>query len=80
MAKYHQNKEIGGAVEFALSKGFRIVKAGRSSHAAFLLYCPEAIRGSHKMSVYSTPRNTQGHARDIRRWVDSCEHWIRPID
>jgi len=41
MARYHQNKEISEAIEYALSFGFRIEETGRSGHAALILLCPE---------------------------------------
>ena len=72
MAKRHPNKHIQGAVEHALEQGWRLVES--QGHAWGILFCPHGQRGGCQISVYSTPRNPQAHARRIRREVDGCPH------
>ncbi|HMC88423.1 MAG TPA: hypothetical protein VKI17_02700, partial [Gemmataceae bacterium] len=38
------------------------------------LYCPAQTRGGCIVTVYSTPRVPENHARYIRRRVDACPH------
>jgi hypothetical protein len=71
----HQNKEIAAALEYASSKGWRIVEGG--SHAWGQMYCPyndkECRCGEFcRASIWSTPKNPQNHAKQIRRIVDNC--------
>ena len=71
----HQNKEIAAALEYADSKGWRIVEGG--SHAWGQMYCPyndkECRCGEFcRASIWSTPKNPENHARQIRRIVDNC--------
>ncbi|WP_448215322.1 hypothetical protein [Endozoicomonas sp. 2B-B] len=73
--KKHPNKEIEAALKYAESKGWRI-EVG-CSHAWGRLYCPfnnaECRLGEFCISsIYSTPRDTTKHARQIRRIVDHC--------
>ncbi len=68
----HPNKHINAAIKYAVSKGWTQRKGG--GHAFVVIYCPAQIRGGHKMSVWSTPRNPEAHARDIVAYVDSCQH------
>lgn len=76
VARLHQNKEISAALEYALDHVFRLQNSG--GHPAAILLCPNAERNSCRMSVASTPRNPQAHARQIVRFVDQCVHWTRP--
>ncbi|MBI1346984.1 hypothetical protein GC163_11920 [bacterium] len=67
----HANKHIRDAIEYAQEKGWTL----RPGHHAFcILYCPAGMRGGCQKSVWSTPRNPEAHARDIRREVDKCPH------
>lgn len=70
----HPNKHIRAAVDYALSKGWRLVKSGARAHAWGRLYCPAGVRGGCTITVYSTPRVPEHHARYIRRRVDDCPH------
>lgn len=70
----HPNKEIQAAIDFAISKGWRIIKAGSSAHAFCRIYCPENNRNGCKLSIYSTPRSAKNHARLIVRRVNDCPH------
>lgn len=70
----HKNKHIQSVIEYALSKGWRIVETGKSSHAFCRLYCSEESRYGCKISFWSTPANPENHASQIKRQVDKCNH------
>lgn len=70
----HPNKEIEQAICYAESEGWRYQASGKSAHAWGKLLCPLASREGHSMSVWSTPRNTENHAKQIKRNVDACDH------
>lgn len=75
MAPTHPNKHIEAALQYARSKGFRVEKAGPRAHPWGSIKCPAGSREGCMMSVWSTPKNPERHARAIRRWVDNCPHW-----
>jgi hypothetical protein len=70
----HPNKHIRAAVEYAISKGWRLVKSGPRAHAWGRLLCPRKARNGCIISVYGTPRVPENHARYIRRLIDDCPH------
>lgn len=70
----HPNKEIELAIKYAESKGWRYFSSGSSAHAWGRLLCPLATTEGHAMSIWSTPKSPENHARQIRRNVDVCEH------
>ena len=70
----HPNKHIREAVDYALSRGWRLVKPGPRAHAWRRLYRTPQTRGGCIISVYSTPRVPENHARDIRHRADGCPH------
>jgi hypothetical protein len=72
--KIHPNKEIEKAIQYAESKGWRYKKAGGSAHAWGRLLCPLQNREGCGMSIWSTPRSPDTHAKQIRKRVDSCPH------
>jgi hypothetical protein len=72
MAKRHPNKHIREAVERAMDLGWRLVES--TGHAWGTLCCPHGQRGGCRISVWSTPRNPENHARRIRRLVAGCPH------
>ncbi len=71
----HPNKNIEAAVAYAEGLGWRVEISG--GHAWGRLFCPLRSREGCKVSVYSTPKNPENHARHIRREVDLCEHCER---
>lgn len=73
--KRHPHKEIEKVVQYAESLGWRF-RAG-SGHAWAYLYCRQADRTGCKVGVWSTPKNPENHARQIRRQVDSCPHGLK---
>lgn len=74
MRKTHPNKHIEAAVQYAESKGWRFKDPGASAHAWGRLLCGEATREGCQLSVWSTPKNPENHAKQIKRAVDSCPH------
>jgi len=71
----HGNKAIENALAYAESEGWRIEKA--SGHAWGRLYCPwndDVCRCGEFciVSIWSTPRNPEAHARAIRRVIEGC--------
>ena len=66
----------GGTVDYAIARGWRLMKSGPRAHAWGRLYCPAQARDGCILSVYSTPRVPENHARYIRRRVDACPHQV----
>lgn len=71
----HPNKEIEAAVQYAISCGWHHVEG--NGHAWGMLRCPwndkECRCGTFcQFSVWSTPRSSENHARQILRLVDGC--------
>lgn len=67
----HPNKEIEAAVADAEDLGWRF--APLKGHGWGKLLCPSCDRNGCQIFVYSTPRSTGNHARDIRRAVKKCD-------
>lgn len=67
----HPNKHIREAIEYAEDKGWRFVKANARAHSYGKLLC-QFGHVDCQVWVYSTPRDPQGHARRLRRKVETC--------
>lgn len=72
--KKHPNKEIESAVCYAEDHRWRYKKAGNSAHAWGRLNCPNQSREGCAMSIWSTPRCPENHAKQIVRNVKKCPH------
>ncbi len=70
----HPHKEIRKAIQYAADKGWRVLKAGPRAHLWGKLLCGHQDRDGCNIRVSSTPKNPEGHAREIRRRVDACPH------
>ena len=75
--KKHPDKEIEDTVRYAEAQGWQVIKC--SGHAWGLLRCPhhdqECRCGQFcQMSVWSTPKDSGRHARQLRGKVDGCIH------
>ncbi|EPB6719837.1 hypothetical protein ACRRHK_000866 [Vibrio fluvialis] len=70
IGKYHQNKEINQAIEDALLNGWLWFPSAKG-HCKGRLKCIEG-HGEHMFSVWSTPKNAENHAKDIRRLTSKC--------
>jgi len=68
----HPNKHIESAVQYAEALGWRFKKS--KGHAWGHLYCPHNTRDGCRISVWSTPKHPENHARHIRQEVDDCLH------
>jgi hypothetical protein len=67
----HPNRYIREALQYAEEQGWTIRKSGPRAHAWGVIFCSFGHRECW-MAIYSTPRNPERHARDIRRTVDRC--------
>lgn len=72
----HPDKAIESAISYAETLGWHYKKAGNSSHAWGRLLCASNARGGCMLSVWSTPRDGEVHAEQIRRRVRLCIHLI----
>lgn len=70
--KHHPNKAISQAIAYALEHGWHIVPSGKSAHAYCRLRCNFG-HSEHQMSVWSTPKNAENHAKQIIRKVNECQ-------
>ncbi len=68
----HPNKHLEEAIAHAESLGWRVELS--NGHAWGRLLCPECSQEGCIISVWSTPRVPENHARHIRREVDQCPH------
>jgi len=75
--KRHPSKEIESAIKYAEQNAWCYIKAGTSAHAWGRLRCPQQNREGCSLSIWSTPRNTIRHAKQIRSRVDQCPHKVR---
>lgn len=69
----HKDKHIQAAIDYAISQGWRLVKGGGSSHCYAQIRCGNSEHGTHMMSIWSTPKNCENHAKQIRRKVNQCK-------
>lgn len=67
----HPNKHIQAALEYAKAHGWEVIPSGRSAHAFCRLRC-RLGHHEHQMSVWSTPRSPENHAKQIIRKVQEC--------
>lgn len=68
----HPKPEIEKAVRYAEELGWRVEMS--NGHAWGRLFCPFASREGCIISVWSTPRSAENHARQLRKRVDGCHH------
>jgi hypothetical protein len=73
----HPNKHIREALNYAEACGWTIKKAGPRAHAWGVIQCSYGHRDC-RMSIWSTPRNPENHAKAIRRKVDRCPESVAP--
>jgi hypothetical protein len=73
--RIHPKPEIEAALRYAEQNGWRVDIGG--SHAWGKIYCPYNDRNCRCgtfciSSIWSTPKNSGNHAKQIRRIVDNC--------
>ena len=66
----HPNKEVEAAVKFAEASGWRVRMMGHWGR----IFCTQADRDGCQFGVNGTPRDPEGHAKQIRRAVKRCPH------
>jgi len=68
----HPDKVIEAALTYARHNNWTVIKsAGGSAHAWGVMRCHGSCP---QVSIYSTPRVPENHARALRRAVDKCPH------
>ena len=70
----HPNKEIEEAVSHLESLGWTYRKPGKSAHAWGRMLCPQNDSTGCQISVWSTPRVAEHHARHLRVQGRKCAH------
>lgn len=83
--KKHPNRHIEEALRHAEGKQWRVEASGKSSHAWGKLFCPHDNPDCRcgefcVLSIASTPRVPEDHARMIKRRVDGCVGPANPED
>jgi len=73
MRRRHPKKDVEQALADATEAGWTVV-ATASGHRWGVLRCGEASRARCQVSIWSTPRNSGNHARQIRRALERCPH------
>ncbi len=74
----HPNPTINTALVYARANGWVAIKStGGSAHAWGIMRCPGDCP---QVSIYSTPKVPENHARALRRAVDRCPHTKEPDD
>lgn len=66
--KKHPNKDIRKALKSAKKLGWELLVS--KGHPFGILICGQGCR----MSIWSTPRNPENHAKRINKFVSSCPH------
>lgn len=69
----HKDKHIQAAIDYAISQGWTFVKGGKSAHCYAQIRCGNSEHGTHTMSIWSTPKSCENHAKQIRRKVNQCK-------
>jgi hypothetical protein len=71
----HPIRTIETALTYARQEGWTMIKSrGGSAHAWGVMRCPGDCP---QVSIFSTPRVAENHARALRRAVDRCPHMSR---
>lgn len=69
--KKHKDKHVEAAIEYAESKGWRVV-LNKRGYAWGRLYCPHSDRSGCRQSVWSTPKSGENHAKTLIKLIDKC--------
>ena len=72
----HPKPEIEKAIQYAEGLGWTAELS--NGHAWGRLFCPQSTQEGCIVSVWSTPRSPENHARQIRKVVDRCPHINAP--
>jgi hypothetical protein len=79
----HPKKAVEEAVQYAEAEGWTVELGG--AHAWGKMYCPYNDEGCRCgdyciTSIWSTPRNPDTHARQLKRAVDNCTTHQREME
>lgn len=74
----HPDQHIERAVQYAEKLGWRVVLS--NGHAWGRLFCPFSTRDGCIISVWSTPKGPENHARQVRNKIDNCPHREGDVD
>ena len=69
----HPRNVIAGALRNAEPAGWPVAPTS-SGHRWGVMRCGEASRSGCQVSIWSTPRNSGTHAKQLTRFVDRCHH------
>ena len=72
----HPKPEIEKAIQYAEGLGWTAELS--NGHAWGRLFCPQSTQDGCIVSVWSTPRSPENHARQIRKVADRCPHINAP--
>ena len=67
----HPNKHVRAALKYAQTKEWTVKKSGPRAHAWGIIHCSFG-HSECWMSIYSTPKSPENHARNIKKTVDRC--------
>ena len=70
----HPNKEIEAAVSHLESLGWTWREPGKSAHAWGRMLCRQHDRNGCQISVWSTPRVPEHHAKHLIAQARKCAH------
>lgn len=72
IAKYHPDKHVNAAIEYAIKNGWTYIERKGKGHAKGILRCGSDSK-CHQKSVWSTPEPAENHAKSIVQLVDKCK-------
>ena len=77
--KKHPKPAIEHALQYAESQNWRIEESNSHAHGWGKMYCSQDDKDCRcgefcKNSIWSTPKNVDNHAKQIKRYVDNCKY------
>jgi hypothetical protein len=69
----HPKKDVEAALAELEDAGWTVTSTA-SGHRWGVARCAESSRSGCQISIWSTPRSPENHARQIRRVLDRCNH------
>ena len=69
----HPKKEVESALSDAESAGWTVTPT-QSGHRWGVIRCGVEGPSGCQISIWSTPRNTGNHAKQLRRFIARCPH------
>jgi len=76
----HPKEDVDAALAAAEEAGWTVIPTS-SGHRWGVMRCGEASRSGCQISIWSTPRSPDTHAKQIRRALNRCPHdWFKTED